>query len=73
MLFEMGSVAKYYEAALVLKIPENHHMSLDDPLSEYLPEYGTSIAYSGNTGESPSALAFQLMDAIWAALSDVVI
>ena len=38
----------------------------------YLPEYGVSMAWMINTGESPRELADQLMFDIWSSLSDVV-
>lgn len=39
MLFNVGSVQKNFEAALVLKLVEDDVLSLDDPLSKYLPTY----------------------------------
>lgn len=38
----------------------------------YLPEYGVSIAWMINIGESPRELAGQVMFDIWSSLSDVV-
>ncbi len=39
----------------------------------YMPEYGISVAWLINTGESPWQLAGQMMGDIWAALSDVIV
>ena len=39
MLFDVGSVMKNLEAALVLKLAEDGVLSLDDPVSKYLPTY----------------------------------
>jgi D-alanyl-D-alanine carboxypeptidase len=39
MLFDVGSVQKNFEAALVLKLVEDDVLSLDDPISKYLPTY----------------------------------
>ena len=39
MLFDAGSVAKNFEATLVLKMAEDGALDLDDPLSKWLPEY----------------------------------
>lgn len=39
MLFNVGSIQKNFEAALVLKLAENGVLSLDDPISKYLPTY----------------------------------
>lgn len=39
MLFIIGSILKNFEAALVLKLVEDDMLSLDDPLSKYLPSY----------------------------------
>lgn len=39
MLFNVGSVAKNFEAALVLKLVEDGVLSLDDPVEKYLPPY----------------------------------
>lgn len=39
MLFDVGSVQKNFEAALVLKLVEEGMLSLDDPISKYLPTY----------------------------------
>ena len=39
MLFEVGSVQKNFEAALVLKLVEDDVLSFDDPISMYLPTY----------------------------------
>lgn len=39
MLFDAGSVEKNFQAALALKLAEEGWLSLDDPLSEYLPTY----------------------------------
>ena len=39
MLFAIGSVTKNIVAALTLKLAEEHVLSLDDPLSKWLPEY----------------------------------
>ena len=38
-LFIVGSIQKNFEAALVLKLAEDDILSLDDPISEYLPAY----------------------------------
>lgn len=48
MLFIVGSITKNFEAALVLKLAEDGLLSLDDPISKYLPAYpnvngGTTI------------------------------
>lgn len=39
MLFDMGSAGKLLMAALVLDLSEGGLLSLDDPVSEYLPPY----------------------------------
>ena len=39
----------------------------------YLPEYGTSLAWMINTGESPESLANDLMAATWSELSRVIL
>ena len=39
MLFAIGSITKNVVAALTLKLAEEHILSLDDPLSKWLPEY----------------------------------
>lgn len=39
MLFDAGSIAKNYEAALALKLVEEGRLNLDDPISRWLPEY----------------------------------
>jgi D-alanyl-D-alanine carboxypeptidase len=39
MLFIVGSILKNFEAALVLKLAEEDRLSLDDPISKYLPTY----------------------------------
>ena len=39
MLFNVGSIQKNFEAALVLKLVEDDTLSLDDPISKYLPTY----------------------------------
>jgi D-alanyl-D-alanine carboxypeptidase len=39
MLFNVGSIQKNFEAALVLKLVEEEVLSLDDPISKYLPTY----------------------------------
>ena len=37
MLFDIGSIEKNFEAALVLKLAEDGLLSLEDPISMYLP------------------------------------
>ncbi len=39
MLFDVGSIQKNFEAALVLRLVEERVLSLDDPISKYLPPY----------------------------------
>ena len=39
MLFAIGSITKNMVAALTLKLVEAHLLSLDDPLSKWLPAY----------------------------------
>ena len=39
MLFAIGSITKNIVAALTLKLAEENVLSLDDPLSKWLPEY----------------------------------
>jgi len=39
MVFDVGSIVKNFEAALVLKLAENDVLSLDDPIMKYLPTY----------------------------------
>jgi D-alanyl-D-alanine carboxypeptidase len=39
MLFDVGSVQKNFEAALVLQLAEGGRLSLDDPIDQYLPAY----------------------------------
>jgi D-alanyl-D-alanine carboxypeptidase len=39
MLFVVGSIVKNFEAALVLKLAEDEMLTLDDPISKYLPTY----------------------------------
>ncbi len=39
MLFDVGSVQKNFEAALVLRLAEEGRLSLDDPIDKYLPAY----------------------------------
>lgn len=38
-LFNVGSIQKNFEAALALRLAEDDVLSLDDPISEYLPTY----------------------------------
>jgi CubicO group peptidase (beta-lactamase class C family) len=37
MLFDVGSIEKNFQAALILKLVEDGPLSLDDPISKYLP------------------------------------
>ena len=39
MLFDIGSIAKNFEAALVLEMVAADILSLEDPISKYLPSY----------------------------------
>ncbi|UCH63766.1 MAG: beta-lactamase family protein [Fidelibacterota bacterium] len=39
MLFDIGSIGKNYLAALVLQLAEEQALSLDDPISRWLPDY----------------------------------
>ncbi len=39
MLFNMGSIAKSFEAALALQLAEEGALDLDQPISAWLPEY----------------------------------
>jgi len=39
MLFDIGSSEKNFQAALVLKLKEEGLLSLDDPISKWLPDY----------------------------------
>lgn len=39
MLFDVASIQKNFEAALVLKLVEDGVLSLDDPIAKYLPTY----------------------------------
>jgi len=39
MLFDVGSIQKNFEAVLVLELVEDGRLSLDDPVSKYLPVY----------------------------------
>jgi D-alanyl-D-alanine carboxypeptidase len=39
MVFDVGSIVKNFEAALVLKLAEDDLLSLDDPIMKYLPTY----------------------------------
>lgn len=39
MLFDVGSIAKNFEAALVLKLVEAELLALDDPISVYVQDY----------------------------------
>ncbi len=39
MLFDAGSIAKNFEAALALKLVEEDRLDLDAPLSQWLPNY----------------------------------
>ena len=39
MVFEVGSIVKNFEAALILKLAEDELLSLDDPIMKYLPTY----------------------------------
>jgi CubicO group peptidase (beta-lactamase class C family) len=43
-LFRLGSVTKQFTAAAVLKLVEEGRISLDDPLSRFLPDYPQPIA-----------------------------
>jgi len=38
----------------------------------YLPDYGATVAWVANTGESPQALAADIMGHTWKAISDVL-
>lgn len=39
MLFDAGSIQKNFEAALALRLVDEDRLSLDDPISKYLPPY----------------------------------
>jgi D-alanyl-D-alanine carboxypeptidase len=39
MLFDAGSIEKNFQAALVLELAQEKRLSLDDPISKYLPAY----------------------------------
>ncbi len=39
MLFDAGSIEKNFQAALVLKLVESGDLLLDDPISQYLPDF----------------------------------
>lgn len=39
MLFDAGSIQKNFEAALTLELAHENRISLDDPISKYLPPY----------------------------------
>ena len=39
----------------------------------YLPEYGISLVWLINTGESPHELAGQIMGHLWSSISDVIV
>jgi D-alanyl-D-alanine carboxypeptidase len=39
MLFDTGSIEKNFQAALILKLAEEKRLSLEDPISKYLPAY----------------------------------
>jgi len=39
MLFDAGSIQKNFEAALPLELAQENRLSLDDPISQYLPPY----------------------------------
>jgi len=41
MVFRVGSVTKQFTAACVLKLVEEGRLSLDDPLSKFLPDFPT--------------------------------
>lgn len=38
-VFRIGSLTKQYTAALVLKLAEEHRLSIDDEITKFLPEY----------------------------------
>lgn len=42
--FRMGSITKQFTAAAILKLVEQGRVSLDDPLSKYLPDYPAAAA-----------------------------
>ncbi len=39
MMFDVGSIQKSLEAVLVLRLAEENRLSLEDPISKYLPAY----------------------------------
>ena len=39
MLFDIASIGKMYLASLVLKLVEERHLTLEDPLHKWLPDY----------------------------------
>ncbi len=44
LIFEIGSITKQFTAALIMKLQEQGKLHVNDPLTNYLPEYGFPAA-----------------------------
>ena len=66
-------VVEYYSEILGTRVIGHGGSSLGySAAALYLPEYGLSVAWSINTGESPRGLADNLMQNTWSNLSQVL-
>jgi len=71
MLFSIGSITKNFVAALTLKLAENKVLSLDDKLSDWLPDYqhvDPAITIRQLLNHTSGIFMFWNNDDLWKAL-----
>ena len=71
MLFSIGSITKNFVAALTLKLAENGKLSLDDPISKWLPAYpyiDSNIKVRQLLNHTSGIYMFWNNDDLWEAL-----